>query len=338
MEDQYCPYCHQCSNFENSFVQLQNKECSLRVKVDDLTRKVSELSKQKKLLEKQNKLLINTCSLPIANSNQEEISSKDVENLLKNFDDVFNSQGNDMIRLLNERNSLANLVFKSLKIIDAQNDKIQKYDKLVHSLLQYTQPQHLQGRISTQLSQLGIQYTQYLYPRDIEQSNSNEFVDKQSENYLISLLTKINTMYPQTHPYIFEISQQISKKNKEYQEITNKNIELTNKYNNILTILGISESKDITSSVTKIVAESKLSKKLYNFGREIVSVFINFAEQFCMDNHVELCLSRLRKWLNYNDKTIDVIQEIDFLLGLCFPLSDSSSKRSKSKYKDPFEY
>lgn len=331
----YSNPCHRCCNFEQNFEQLQDRESSLRVKVDSLSQKVNQLSHQKRLLEKQNELLVNTCTLPIYGSKQEEITSQEVENLLVNFDNIFTTQGNDLIRLTNDRNNMYKLLFKSMKIIDYQNDKMQKYSNVITTLLSVTPPQCLQGTIITQLNQLGIQYSQFLQPRNFDFMSNQELNDKKGTAYVSSLLSQITSMYPQTYQYVSEVSKYLNKKTTEIQELNTQKTELSNKISKICTILNVNEN-EIDTQITKLITEIKGVKRAYKFAAEIVNVCVSFAEQYCMDDHVNKCVNRLKSWLSCGDKSVNVIQEVDFLLGLCFPLSDN--KKFKTDRRDPFMF
>jgi hypothetical protein len=55
--------------------------------------------------------------------------------------------------------------------------------------------------------------------------------------------------------------------------------------------------------------------------RKLVATFESFGGRFRDTPDIERCLVRIRSWLQSDTNDVDVVQEVDFLLGLCLPAS-----------------
>jgi hypothetical protein len=53
----------------------------------------------------------------------------------------------------------------------------------------------------------------------------------------------------------------------------------------------------------------------------LVATFESFGGRFSNTLDIERCLVRIRSWLQSDTSDVDVVQEVDFLLGLCLPAS-----------------
>ena len=306
--------CPKCSKLLTDYQQLKESETNLRTKVNELSLQISEILSQNKLLEQQNKMLLENCKMPIKRETNSNISQTQVSQLFSDFDTIITSQGLDISHLVSDRDTLMKITFKSINVIDKQNHIIEKYHNLVNHLLKYQQNSDdltMFYLIQNEMQSLGIKKT--VSNRSIEQQllnklKPNDTNEKKKMNY--SEFEQILALLDST-----------GHENEIKEYIVNQNRKLDDIYK-ALEAEGKSQTF-VLRKIRKCLSIAKESKQKSEISNDIISVFINFAKSFCDDPHVQKCTSRIQTWLSTNDRNIDIVQEIDFLLGICFPLTYS---------------
>ena len=311
--------CKRCDEIMREFNFMKESESKLKIKVNELSLQIKELITKNQLLEQQNKMLLENCSTPIkVSQNDDLINKSEVTKIIGDFGEIFQKQGNDISRLAYDRDRLASVALSSLKTIDKQSFLLNHYNKLVNLLLFDYEPRNAQNfsLIQSELCTLHINYTQ---------KTAFNFYEPQkdlSNSYSSSSMQRILSMIG-NNQYQRIVCDYLIDQDKQLVEAKKKSSEYFNRIKEVYKVLEVT-GKNHSFAIKKIkraMEEAKGASNAYKFVRELVTVCVSFADQYFDDKHVKKCVGRINKWLNDGDRTINVIQEVDFLLGLCYPLS-----------------
>ena len=81
---------------------------------------------------------------------------------------------------------------------------------------------------------------------------------------------------------------------------------------------GQMSAREAVAEIGRLKRAAKTSNKVAN---DVVAVFEAFCNRYPTHKETNNCQARIQSWMENHDSGIDVVQEIDFLLGMCSILS-----------------
>lgn len=319
--------------------KLREKIAKTQTKYHKLKQDYDEILLQKELLEEQNKLLESTKQPPQKEKNTEQsIPSSQVSKILSDFDTLLEMQGREITQLMNDRDKLSSICFLSLSLISQQEIFLKKFQNGTQKLIQFmSSGDSSYDSVIQDFSALGydIQSIVNSVQRkiDVQQlvESLNRYdsppIDPNEVIRIINELPNINLTGDSLQIVTQFIMQQISSQKRLISEIDEQRArfkELKEKLNQAIQACkppGAAKFglKDLTRRYLELQEKCTKSENLEQLSRQIVEVFEAFGSRFPDNSDTQRCLMRIRFWLDNPESEVDVIQEIDFLLGLCIP-------------------
>lgn len=323
----FCHNCHKYDKLFNEFQYTKAKESDLRKRISDLNALLLKLKTENQILEQQNKILINSCQNPLnCVPEDKNVHSAKIIKAIDEFDFMLEKQSSDMCVLIEERNKLMNITFKSLQLIDKQNMFIDEYKKTIISLLNYINGQEsTMDLMNMQLNKLGINAYPYLTLFEQRRGSFPGTTNDISNDEFQRMMDSISRLGRTNNSDIRRITQFIiNKRNLESElraEISEQKSKIERYQNQFKALFKALHLKrdcfDLAMKKLKAYkGDAKGACEAFYFAIDLVNVVLNFAQRYQHDSDVSRCSMRLQKWLEDGDKKIDVIQEIDFLLGI----------------------
>jgi hypothetical protein len=132
------------------------------------------------------------------------------------------------------------------------------------------------------------------------------------------------------------VTQQVSKQRKLQETIEaekRRRRALQSRYSAFVSMvnpLGVDSpgSRDIIAEITRLKKGIVRLEVVKGVVRKLVATFESFGSRFPENTDIERCLTRIRSWLQGEESDVDVVQEVDFLLGLCLPGQIQDSETS----------
>lgn len=319
--------------------KLREKIAKTQTKYHKLKQEYDEILLQKELLEEKNKLLESTKSLPQKEKIAEQtIPSSQVSKILSDFDALLEMQGKEITKLMNDRDKLSSICFLSISLISQQEIYLKKFQNGTQKLIQFmSSGDSSYDSVIQDFSSLGydIQSIVNSVQRklDIQQlvESLNRYdsppIDPNEVIRIINELPNINLAGDSLQTVTQFIMQQISSQKKLISEIDERKArfkELKGRLNQLIQDCkppGTTKFtlNDLTRRYLELQDKCSKSDNLERISRQVVEVFEAFGSRFPDDSDTQRCLMRIRFWLDNPESEVDIIQEIDFLLGLCIP-------------------
>lgn len=339
--------------------RLRDKITKTQNKYHKLKQDYDELLLQKELLEEQNKLYESTKSQPKKEKPAEQsIPSSQVSKILSDFDTLLEVQSKEIAQLMNDRDKLSSICFTSIGLISQQEIYLKRFQNSTQKLIQsITSGDTLYDSVIQDYASLGydIQSVVSSVQRKldlqqlIESLNRIDMppIDPNEVVRIINELPDIGVTGNSLQTVTQFIMQQISTQKRLLSEIDEQKSRVKELKSKLAQIIQTCKPAGATKFTAKDVIrrhlelQEKCSKiqKLEDVAHHTVEVFETFGSRFPENSDTQRCLMRIRFWLENPDSEVDVVQEINFLLGLCIPskvpdqdnssvLSDSSSSVS----------
>ena len=311
---------------------IKNKEKNFKLKSEN-----EELKLKIKILEEENKILSVTRQ-PIYQKPQiiePSIPTSKISNLLTDFDILLENQSNEISKLTKEKEILSKLCFKSLDLVEEQDKLIQKFKRSIKKLISYIcQNGENLNSIQQEFKDIDIDIIKEI-PKLENFLNFSIFIDqfklnsnlKININEIENLLNEIPKIGLNNNSLIIifnylknyienekNLNQKINELEIENNEI-NKSLELIFNNLNKKFKININEAIEIILILKNNFKENKFKEKILN---KLIFTIINFIEKTFQDPDIQKCLNRINLWKETYSNDIDIIQEIDFLMGLCF--------------------
>ena len=342
--------CPRCQILQEENNKLRSKNEKIQTKYHKIKQDYDELLLKKELLEEQVKLLQATQQSTKTKTEENTISSTQVSKILSDFDTLLDIQGKEIYQLMTDRDKLSNICFSALSVISQQEIYLKRFQNGTQKLIQFMSSSDsslesviqdfatlgfdIHSIVSSVQRKMDIQLlVESLNRIDSPPIDPNEVIR------IINELPNVNLNGDSLQTVTQFILQQISaQKNlmNEIEEQKMKQHDLKNKLNSILTACKpntISRNgktqipnqnskftvKDVINRYLEMQEAVSKVEEIKNLSRKIVQVFEAFGSRFPDNSDTQRCLMRIRFWLENPDSEIDVVQEIDFLLGLCIP-------------------
>lgn len=338
--------CKQCVFLKKENAELKDKLKKNKKKYQQMKQQYEEVLLQKQLLEEQNKLYSVTRTSPTqeTTSIQPSIPSSQVSHILEDFDTLLELQGKEINKLMEDRDTLSNLCFKAINLINTQENTINRYHNGAQKLINcMSHPGESFESVTQDLASLGIKISgnvanmEFYQMNDAMQSVQTPVNEQEALSILDNLpnasfnrdsIDKISAFIIQQkrrhEDLIDEIDSQKSRRKSVQQQL-----------NSILHSLNPSRSMTIREASAYIASmkESIINlENKSNITKRIVETFHQFGSRFPNHPDVEKCLLRIQFWLqNATSDEVDVVQEIDFMLGLCINIKNEDNESVQSE-------
>ena len=290
--------CAKCAISPQENARLLEKYAKLHEKYTKLKDQYESLCLRNQILEQQAKFLDPPKPREIQQSSEQMIPVSEVSHILEDFDSLLASQSEEISKLMDDRDKLSTICFQCLTVISKQG-------------IPANTPQPTQQQPSTDLSEalsiIGIRspdgdaittIKQYVTQQKLKAEQLNTIIANQREKKR-TLQAKLTSIY------------RAIRKDKEIN------------------------SREAIAEIGKLKQSSTSSNALLN---EIISVFEAFCNRFPTHHETKNCMSRIRSWLQDHNSKVDVVQEIDFLLGMCSILTSDIDSIYDIKQHKPRRY
>ena len=326
--------CSNCRIQDQKMAKLQEKYEKIRGKYRALKGQFQEVLLQKQVLEEQNKLLEAMKSHKPHQPTEQMIPSSQVSQALEDFDALLSSQSDEITKLMEDRDKLSSLCFKCLTAISRQDISLTKLHNGITRLAECAATGCAgYESIKQEFEGFGCDITSIvsLVQRNanvdgmnmILASGSGHRVDQNEVLRILNELPNIAFDSESLHTVTEYIMQQISKEkqmNETLMEEKEKRRKLQAKLMAMTSAVTSGERIGVREALSEIERLKRYSAKtqtMTQITNQIVQTFESFGERFPKSEDTEKCLSRIRAWLQHHDCQVDVVQEIDFLLGMC---------------------
>jgi hypothetical protein len=331
--------CHQCQILQQEKAKLREKQTRAHDKYRHLKQLYDDLLLKTQLLEENNKLL--EATRVVQPQPARSVTTSQVSTILEDFDQLLNVQSSEILKLMEDRDRLSTVCFQSLNLLNRQDSIIGKFRKGFDGLLRFVQNSGESIESVTQdfialgldgAALVGIARQTVDVDRLVERLSLNRSgaIDVSEVLRTVSRLEKdaleIVTSF---------VMQQVSKQRQLNEKIESEK----QKKRNVMAKLAslIHSIKPSNASCQEVFVEINRLKRaadqlarMNGILRQLVRSFESFGSRFPENNELEKCLVRIRSWLQNENNEVDVVQEIDFVLGLCLPASPESCSDSSS--------
>lgn len=287
-----------CAVSPQETARLQEKYAKLREKYAKLKDQYESLCVRNQILEQQVQFLDPPKPPGIQQSSEQMIPVSKVSHILEDFDSLLASQSAEISKLMDDRDKLSTICFQCLTAISKQN---------IPTNTQQSIQQQPSTDLSEALSILGIHspdadpittLKQYLTQQKLKEEKLTTVIAHEREKKK-ALQTKLTTIY------------QAIRKDKQIN------------------------SREAIAEIGKLKKSSTSSNTLLT---EIISVFESFCNRFPTHHETKNCMSRIKSWLQDHNSKVDIVQEIDFLLGMCSILTSDIDSIYDIKQHKPRRY
>lgn len=323
---------------------LKEKNSRQRDKIEKLTQELNDVKLQNQVLQEQNKLYATTRSEPPQSPPPKEkmIASSQVSIILEDFDHLLDIQSKEIDSLMEGRDKLSSICFRSLALLDQHELTLRRYktaaEKLINSLAQG--PDSIVIAIND-FASIGLHVnppTNSSTQSNIDTSYFSKIIDESSSPEAAELIQYLNQLSSNNSGQAQKkIADFISSQNSSIKDLHSQlqiALHKRNKYKEYLTTLmheiqsfsvknTSSESKQKFSAKQALRAIQCIKQDMDQLQQQwimvdhLIKTFLAFGERFPDDNDVQRCVMRMEFWLANKNSDIDVVQEIDFLLGMC---------------------
>lgn len=328
--------------------RLKTKSSQDNAKIKALKKQVSDLTLKIQLLEEENKLLQATrvALPPKPQENIKMVPQSKVTEVLIGFDQILEQNSKEINALLSNRDRLSNVCFNSLALISTQELYIQKFKSSTQKLLRFfANNNESMDSVIKDFKSLGIDVSSELNAIK-KQSQVNNFVsnitidttrnvDSNEIQQILQMLPQMQINDSSMKTIAQYILQQVNRDKEAKKSIDDLKIEkekIEQDYQKLLTKLCAKSKKvNLKYAMEQIELYSKnekQTKSLENMITSLVHTFAQFGNRFGNDSDTQRCLNRINFWLQGSAVDIDIVQEIDFLLGMC--LTERKSRKGTS--------
>lgn len=330
-------FCRQCQILQQENNRLRAKYEKTHEKYHTLKHDYEELILQKQLLEEQVKLLEATKSTPMKQNPQSEngIPASKVSSILEDFDSILSIQSEEINKLMEDRDKLSSTCFRCLGIINKQESTLSKFQNALKKLTEFASAGEVSSEsVKQEFHSLGCDISSVLSAaqRRANIEGMNELLasinaPQIDQNEVLRILSEIpNAPFDnESLQTVTEfVIQQISKQKKTILELQDERDKTRSLKSKLQTLLSSIKSdrisvKDGVAEVSRLKKGAARGSQAQSQLQRIVGVMTSFGERFPESADTERCLSRIRAWEDDTQTGVDVVQEIDFLLGLCVP-------------------
>lgn len=327
--------CSLSQSYRQENAKLTEKYEKLRQKYHRLKDQFDEVVLQKQLLEEQNKLLEATKPSQTSSKSAEQvIPSSQVAHILEDFDGLLSSQSDEIAKLMEDRDKLSSICFKCLTAISRQEISLTRLQNGIKRLVECVTT----GSVSCEAVRqdfegIGCDVTAImsLVQRSANVDGMNMLlasgaghnVDQGEVLRILNELPNIPFQGESLQTVTEYIMQQISKEKRMNEAMCHekeKKRALQAKLMAVYSALKGDEKMSVRGALMEIERLKKncaRTQTMTQTTNQIVHVFESFGSRFPKSEDTEKCLTRIRTWLENHDSGIDVVQEIDFLLGMC---------------------
>jgi hypothetical protein len=313
--------------------KLREKQTRSREKYERLKSQYDDLLLKYQLLEEHNKLLEATrVTAPQLGPPPHSIAAAKVSKILEDFDSLLNVQSFEISKLMEDRDRLSAVCFHALNLLNRQDATITRFRRGFESLARYAQNRgESVEAFSHDFVSLGLDMSPILSgahrPVDVDclieklglnrsTIDANEVL--RSVSGLDSRALEVVTSF---------VMQQVSRQKQLTKAIEmerEKLRSLRSKWAAIVSLLKPSApqkmgSRAVVFELTRLKKGVERLEATTALVRQLVTTFESFANRFPDIPDIERCLVRIRSWLQSDTSDVDVVQEVDFLLGLCLP-------------------
>lgn len=317
--------------------RLKAKSSQDNAKIKALKKQVSDLTLKIQLLEEENKLL-QTTRVVAPQKKQENVKTipqSKVTEVLLGFDQLIEQNSKEISALLNDRDKLSSICFNSLALISSQELVIQKFKSAIQKLFRFLANSNESVEpVIRDFRTFGIDVSNELnsLKRQIQVTNfvSNITIDpKQKVDAKdIQQILKFLPQMPMNESSMKTVAQYLMQRvddeiayNKMIEELTAQKQSIEKDYQKLLSKLCEKSKKvNLKHALEQIEAYTRTEKQLNSnetLISNLVDTFVQFGDKFGKDLDIQNCVSRIRFWNQGSIPQIDIIQEIDFLLGMC---------------------
>jgi hypothetical protein len=325
--------CAHCSQLHQDFCDLQEKATRLQRKIESLQASVSDLTIKNQILANENKLLQLTKPQIVEVSASNTILTSKVSQILTDFDLLFENQNKDLSALLSDRDRLASSCFSLLSLVTTQESLLARYRSATSKLLSFIDRSgESPSSVTREFAILGIDASQAVnllqqrFHLERVCACGGELIQDEEVIRVLNQLPLIGNDSTSLEIVANYVRQQIDSKNALKEEIVSeqrKTKGLAKELNRIAKVARL--------NVSDVPLPTQLAQKLEHFRvlvgrlkvndailRESVNVILQFAARFEDDINMRCCVTRMKRWIG-NPEAVDIVQEINFILGL-FPL------------------
>jgi hypothetical protein len=325
-----CCACPHCLHLNREFLDLQGKASKLQRKIEALQDSVTSLTVKNQLLADENRLLQASKPQIIQIPTSAAALTTKYSQILDDFDALFETQGHEISKLMSDRDRLSSSCFALLSVVARQESALCRYRTATTKLLSFiSQSGESATTVNHEFALLGIDTTREITLLQschrIERvcAYGGELIQDSDVIRIVNELPMISSDGSSLETVSNWIRQQISCKSALKQEIEAER----RKQNSLAKELGrIAKVAHLSSDDGAI--SSQLQRKIQNWQtvirglkatdgllQESVNVIIQFCSRFEDDINIRCCVGRMKRWIDNSD-AIDIVQEINFVLGL----------------------
>lgn len=337
-------------NYQEEFINLQGKEKKLRSKIKALEKQFREQEIKINVLEEENKLLkAKQSNLDSKNNVEKKKSNQNasIYKTLEDFDKVFELQNHEIKELIGDRDKLVELSYKSIEVIDSQNEIIDKIKANVTLLFKNMAQQIYNNTdIIYNLNSFGIDVNEdvkaieesMVIPRAIKIEKKQDIIYDDNVLNMINNISKTKFSSESINILLNYILQQIKTRKgieEQIQVIKKENAEL-NKVKNELNktideFMNIFETDNLDIIKNKV---NLMEKQIYFYKneKERINQIFKILMQHNNDVNFQCCINRIKRWLTTPESNSEISQDILFLEEL-IQKNDSNNDEALNKLK-----
>ena len=309
-------------------------------KIRSLKKQIADLTLKNQLLTEENKLLQTTRAQPIQPIQKQPegktISQTRVSQVLSEFDSLLEQQSKEINELLSDKNRLSSVCFASLSLLNSQEYYITKFKTATQKLLRYvSKGGETIENVAREFKAIGIDVIPELnvVNRAIQvnsivsmlNTETSKIVDGKEVEQIIQMLPQTQLNDNAIRVIVQYLVQQINA-TKEYerniQTLTKTKDETEKMLSKLMNKLKPNNTRKFTvtdalNEIENLIERDKRCKSLEQMISSLVETFAQFGLKFDHDPDIQRCLGRIRFWVQNPQSDVNIVQEIDFLLGMC---------------------
>ena len=342
--------------------RIKAKSAKDRAKIRELKKQISELTLKNQLLTEENKLLQTTRAQPQQEKPKDAgkmIPQARVSQVLSDFDSLLEQQSKEISELIADKDKLSAICFSSLTLLNAQENYITKFKAATQKLLRFVSKSgETIDSVARDFKSIGIDVSNDLKTvhRSIQvnsitsmlNSETSKMIDASEVEQIIQLIPQTQMNDSAMKVVVTYLTQQINA-TKEYERTINEVKKQKEDSDKVLSkllykIKPANQKKfslqDAFEQIDALNKRSEYCTSLESMLSNLVDTFAAFGDKFDHDPDIQRCLGRIRFWIQTPSSDVDIVQEIDFLLGMCLTerkchavyYDSSSSEQSPSDY------
>jgi len=338
--------------------KLRTKNNKYKTKYREIKKKNSDLTLQNQILEDEKRVLteINKPYNEKVKKSVPMVETAKVSELFSDFETIFASQSREISDLLNNKDSLSTICFKLLAIVGHQDLTIQRFYRSINKFVAYLENNNESlSSVHQDFLTLGIDLSHCLrklekkqYFHSILGEIGNHFDSKIEIEEIERVLNSIpnsefssESMSIVTKYLLHQIqNEKISKQT--IRELREKYSIIETQYLDIISELPRNgnrtpDHEEAVDVIRKLKDESRVLKNVEPTLFSIIEACLAFGAKLNDDPDIQRCISRVNLWKQNGSKDVDIAQEIDFLLGLCYIGKDYLPKQQQTRAYIPNE-